>query len=84
LLGLTNTSSKSEGERDSEHKFVLNFNLFPQTALEFKSHGLYDAYWASPPEFREKIIQSFQEISSGPFGQFVAPEVWACMREPQS
>jgi hypothetical protein len=64
--------------------FVLNFNLFPQTAHEFKCDGLHAAYWASPPEFREKVLESFRKISSGPFGQFVASEVWACMREQQS
>ncbi|KAF8992377.1 kinase-like domain-containing protein [Cyathus striatus] len=28
--------------------FVLDFNLFPQTAQEFHRDGLFDAYWNSP------------------------------------
>lgn len=58
-----------------EAKFVLNFNLFPQTAHEFKRDELYAAYWNSPPEFRAKVLESCQEISRGVFGQQVAPEV---------
>ncbi|GAB1319630.1 hypothetical protein MFIFM68171_09840 [Madurella fahalii] len=65
-------------------KFVLNFNLFPQSAHEFRCQGLYDAYWSSPPAFRAEVLKSFQRISSGPFGQYVAPEVWACLtKEPK-
>ncbi|KAH8589138.1 kinase-like domain-containing protein [Bisporella sp. PMI_857] len=77
-------SRTTREERGTKGKFVLNFNLFPQTAYEFKRDGLYDAYLASPPEFREKVFESFRKISSGPFGQFVAAEVWACMKEQQS
>jgi hypothetical protein len=67
----------------ADDKFVVNFNLFPGTAHEFKCDGLYAAYWASPPEFRAKVQESFKKISSGPFGQFVAAEVWACMKEEE-
>ena len=68
-------------EEPGKNKFVLNFNLFPQSAHEFKCDGLYNAYWASPLEFREKVYQSFKKISSGPFGQYVSREVWDCMKE---
>jgi len=80
---LTNKSSRNEEEPDSKNKFVINFNLFPDTAHEFKCDGLYASYWASPPEFREKVLESYRKFSSGMFGLPVAPEIWAYMREPQ-
>lgn len=76
-----NVRAESEETPEGNDKFVLDFNLFPQTAYEFKRQGLYTAYWSSPPSFRAEVLESFRKISSGPFGQYVAPEVWACLRE---
>ena len=67
---------------DPLQHFKFNFNLFPQTAKEFRQEGLYDAYWASPPQFREKVYESFKAITRGPFGQYVAKEVWDCLEIP--
>ncbi|KAK3343403.1 kinase-like protein [Lasiosphaeria hispida] len=71
----------TEAPPKTNGKFVLNFNLFPQSAHEFKCQGLYALYWSSPPGFRAMVLESFRRLSSGPFGQYVAPEVWACLIE---
>ena len=59
--------------------FVLAHNLFPRDAHEFKCNGLYDAYWASPTGFRERVYASFVKLSEGPFGQAVDREVWEAL-----
>jgi hypothetical protein len=65
-------------------RFVLNFNLFPQNEHVFKCDGLYRAYWQSPPQFRERVVESFRKLSSGVFAQYVDLGVWACLQNPPS
>jgi hypothetical protein len=78
---LTNFNS-SEREAWQIEPFVLNFNLFPQTAHEFICDGLYAAYWQSPAPFRARVLDSFINLTQGPFGHYVAPEIWTCLKEP--
>jgi hypothetical protein len=49
-------------------KFVLAHTLLPQTAHEFRCSGLYDAFWASPPAFRERVVDSFKRVAKGEGG----------------
>lgn len=77
-------SSQPRPSHPTPEPFLLNFNLFPETAHQFKSEGLYAAYWNSPPSFRSKAYGSFRNLSSGIFRQGVAPEIWECMdKEPK-
>ncbi|KAK0716303.1 kinase-like domain-containing protein [Lasiosphaeris hirsuta] len=71
----------TEAPPKANDKFVISFNLFPDSAHEFKCQGLFAAYWSSPPGFRANVLESFRRLSSGPFGQHVAPEIWACLTE---
>ena len=62
--------------------FVLAHNLFPGGAHEFRCSGLYDAYWASPAGFRERVYASFVKLSEGSggmLGQAVDRGVWEAL-----
>ncbi|KAF3935409.1 Phytochrome [Dactylellina cionopaga] len=67
--------------------FVLDFELFPQSAREFRYSGFYDAYWACPQQFRQKVRESFRELAKGRpgmLGQYVKPEIWELLDVPES
>jgi len=49
-------------------KFVLAHTLLPETTHEFHCSGLYDAFWASPPDFRERVVDSFKRVVKGEAG----------------
>ena len=74
-------SNPYEQEHPTPTPFVLNFNLIPDTLHQFKCEGLHQAYWQSPPAFRERVLGSFQRISSGKFPQFISPEIMRCLTE---
>lgn len=71
-------------ESSAAERFVLNFKLFPENEHVFKCEGLYQAYWQSPPAFRERVFEAFRKLNSGIFAQFVDQGVWDCLRNPPS
>ncbi|KAF9459300.1 kinase-like domain-containing protein [Collybia nuda] len=74
-------SNPYEHEHPTPTKFVLNFNLIPNSLHEFKREGLYRAYWQSPPGFREHVRKCFLNFSSG-LPQYVSPDIMRCLEEP--
>lgn len=77
-------SNPYEHEYPTPTKFVLNFNLIPDSLHQFKCEGLYRAYWQSLPAFRERVHRSFLNISSGMFAQYISPDIMRCLKEPDS
>ncbi|KAH0563020.1 hypothetical protein GP486_002416 [Trichoglossum hirsutum] len=66
-------------------KFVLGSNALPQSVHEFQCSGLHDAYWKSPPGFREKVLESFRRLAGGQdwmVAQPTDPGIWALLEAP--